>query len=162
MADTSKMLTISVKGLPECLAKLMTMPEDIRRAFRNQVIQSGMIVEASAKDNCPVDTGRLRASITTNWSGSNMARAVITKPAKETETDDAVGEPSSSDPSMPVVVVGTNVKYAPDVEYLTERKHNVGRAPFLYPAFAENQDRILEKVTKAVQVVLDAPGGSVK
>lgn len=161
MADDKKMLTISIKGLPEALAKLVSMPEDIRRAFRNQVIQCGMIVEADAKANCPVDTGRLRASITTNWSGSNLARANITKPVKESQVDDAVGEPTSNDPLMPFVLVGTNVKYAPEVEYLLDRKHKTGRAPFLYPAFAENQEKILDKVTKAVQEVL-APGGSAK
>lgn len=153
-ADDKQILTISIKGMPECLAKLVSMPEEVRRVFRNQVIQSGMIVEADAKHNCPVDTGRLRASITTNWTGSGLGRAVVTAPVKNTEPDDSVGEPSSDDPVLTTVVVGSNVSYAPEVEYLTERHHKTGRAPYLYPAFADNQNRIIDKITAAVQVVL--------
>lgn len=61
-------------------------------------------VEADAKVNCPVDTGRLRMSITSD-----------------------VGDLEGS--------VGTNVDYAPYVEYGTYKQ---APRPYLRPAFDKN------------------------
>ena len=61
-------------------------------------------VEAAAKRLCPVDTGRLRSSIT--WQLQQDARGLM-------------------------AVVGTNVDYAPHVEFGTSRMR---AQPFLRPA----------------------------
>lgn len=71
------------------------------------VVAATLRVERSAKRLCPVDTGRLRASITH---------------ALEHDTLGFVG------------IVGTDVEYAPYVELGTER---APAQPFLRPALAE-------------------------
>lgn len=67
----------------------------------------GLRVQNAARELCPVDTGRLRASI-------------VSVPGRDT-----IG---------PYVEVGTNVEYAPFVEYGTSR---APAQPFLRPALAE-------------------------
>lgn len=66
----------------------------------------GIVAEGYAKLNCPVDTGRLRNSITH-------------------ERDDEEGQ----------VQIGTNVEYAPYVEYGTSR---MKAQPYLEPAILDN------------------------
>ena len=66
----------------------------------------GIVAEGYAKLNCPVDTGRLRSSITH-------------------ERDDEEGQ----------VQIGTNVEYAPYVEYGTSR---MKAQPYLEPAILDN------------------------
>jgi hypothetical protein len=55
------------------------------------------------------DTGRLRASITTNWTLSGMARTATS--GKKGQEGDGVGQPSATKGKF-TVVVGTNVEYA--------------------------------------------------
>ena len=78
----------------------------------------GLQIERKAKENCAVDTGRLRASISTAWTG-------------HTTTDsDKVQAPATEK----TVVVGTNVRYATYVEFGTKR---MPARPFLRKAFDE-------------------------
>lgn len=73
-------------------------------ALTAHLLKLTLQVEARAKELCPVDTGRLRSSITS---------------AIETEGDTIVG------------VVGTDVEYASFVEFGTQR---MDAQPFLTPA----------------------------
>lgn len=66
----------------------------------------GIVAEGYAKLNCPVDTGRLRNSITHQRNDE-----------KE------------------YVQIGSNVEYAPYVEYGTSRMH---AQPYLEPAITQN------------------------
>lgn len=74
--------------------------DDVRRTM----LKLGSAIETEAKHLCPVDTGRLRASIVT------------------TEVPD---------PDGVTVTVGTDVEYAPYVEFGTSR---MAAQPFLTPA----------------------------
>lgn len=71
-------------------------------------------IERDAKLVCPVDTGNLRSSITTSVE---------------------------SDGSNVTATVGTNVEYAPFVEYGTKK---MSAKPFLIPAFESNKEWILQ------------------
>jgi HK97 gp10 family phage protein len=86
-----------------------------------------------------VDTGRLRASISTNWSNSGMERGHVDGKA---EAEDGVGMPK--DPLRFHVYVGTNVLYAPLLEWGTRR---MSARPFVRPAF----DRIKGKVAQMIK-----------
>lgn len=64
-----------------------------KERLEKKLLSVGLQIERAAKQNAPVDTGRLRSSITT-------------------ETGDRFG--------LPVVRVGTNVEYAPAIEFGSE------------------------------------------
>ena len=119
-------MRVEVLGVDALMAKLSAV--DLTDALN----ESCLLVENTAKENCPVDSGQLRNSITSNVSGET-------------------GE------------VGTNVEYAPYVEYGTG-VYNSGRLtpwsyqdasgewhtttgqkpqPFLVPALDSNRDKIL-------------------
>ena len=93
---------------------------EVLEAMRNQVILAlrniGQEAEGYAKDECPVDTGRLRNSI---------ANKVV-------EEEKAV-------------YIGTNVEYAPYVEYNEKARHDPpefggGKAHFLRDAVTNHTD----------------------
>lgn len=92
-------------------------PDKALAAISEAIKKGCLSIEASAKQNCPVDTGNLRASITTN---------II---------DDTSGE------------VGTNVEYASFVEFGTKKQ---SAQPFLYPAYKENEEKIVKEIEKAL------------
>lgn len=147
-------VTVSgVRATQQRLAKIKgALPQDIRYGLE----RAGMVIEGPAKDNCAVDTGRLRGSITV-----------------------AVAEESSTRMS---VAVGTNVDYAADIEYGTGKYAENGQGrktpwaykdptgktdkdgkpvwiwtagnhpqPFLRPAWDENKDDAAEELVGAVQ-----------
>lgn len=85
----------------QALEQLLASPAgDIARDLAERAIA----VEAAAKRLCPVDTGRLRASIT--WAIEHDEQGIL-------------------------AVVGTNVHYAPHVEFGTRFMR---AQPFLRPA----------------------------
>ena len=123
MADRNQIATITVDlGQVERLQQaLKAMPHIVQEELGKAVVKLVLIVEATAKKKCPVDTGNLRASIT----------PVIESWARG--------------------FVGTNVEYAPYVEYGTR---NAPAQPFLEPAFLEGKkqaDKIFgEAMARAV------------
>ena len=75
-----------------------------------------------------IDSARLKASITTNWTESGNGRAEVKSPVATTQADDGVSQPQT-----PVTVrVGTNVEYAVHLGLGT--KHMAAR-PFIRPAW---------------------------
>ena len=106
----------------------------------NAAISIGMLTSGYAQDECPVDTGRLRDSITHAYSDDSSHEVIL--------------------------LVGTNVEYAPYVElghkqqpgrFVPKIKKRLKRSwvpgkPFLRPAF-ENHIQEIE------QVILRALGG---
>ena len=102
-------VTAKVEGLEKAIANLKKYPLVKTQAVKDVLKETGFKIEASAKKdgNCPVDSGRLRASISTNWSGSSMNRG---KTGSQAKSEDGVGRPGGK-PGL-TVVVGSNVKYA--------------------------------------------------
>ena len=92
--------------------------EEIQNKLKQALTMSGLVVETKAKELCPVDTGRLRASITSKVEGSSA-------------------------------FVGTNVDYAPYVEYQAGLDNpkpgkETGQMPFLRPALFLSKGKIAE------------------
>lgn len=82
----------------------------------------GQKAEGYAKDDTPVDTGRLRNSISNKVDGND-------------------------------VYIGTNVEYAPYVEFNDDMRHETGKAHFLRDAATTHGDeykRIAELVMKGL------------
>lgn len=126
------MITSEIRGTANTILKLRKLIKLSDDVIEKAVTDSCLIVEADAKRNCPVDTGRLRASLTHN---------IKRKTSGEWEGK-----------------VGTNVEYAPAVEFMKEKHpkakpRGVGKIPFLFPAFLKNMETINRKIAEAVKQV---------
>ena len=119
------------------------------RAMKEQVELGlegiGAEAEGYAKDDCPVNSGRLRNSIT-----------FATKEFKS-NGNDREGEKASSaemkklaTPEYGTVYIGTNVKYAPYVEY-GDYAHKIGKNHFLRDAVADHGDHFKEIMEAALK-----------
>lgn len=112
------------------------------KQMQKAVDMIGGIIESAAKDLCPVDTGLLRNSITHGGAGGKLSTT-------EYASDDGSTTGQYADANIPedendnkyVVVVGTNVQYAPYQE-LGAPNRNVPPSPFLRPAFEGNKETV--------------------
>lgn len=103
------------------------------------LIAIGLTAESYAKRDCPVDTGRLRNSITFATSTQHDSGSL---PA-EAEDFAAQGTPEEG-----VVYIGTNVKYAPSIELgMSHRKPK----PFLRPAVTNHTAEYKAITKKALE-----------
>ena len=118
---------------------------ELKRRIRIGLSAVGASLEKWAKENCPVDTGRLRNSITfATFENSGFSMNYTDDKGKAYSQN--VGKVSKENE----VYVGTNVEYAPEVE---ERSitHRVGQAHFLRDSIATHQDDIMELLEKALK-----------
>jgi hypothetical protein len=122
-------------GLSALVTNLQVIATSVKYQVENQAIKMGLETENRAKGMCPVVTGRLRASTSTNWTGSGKSRARVGAKAK---ANDGVGQPSGKDFQ---VFVGKNVIYAESVHR---------RTPYLLAAFNEVRKLYLEKIEAAM------------
>jgi len=143
-------IDIEIQGLEETQREMERIVRDLHGdAFLNGMRIATLLVQRSAKQKAPVDTGRLRASITpeVRWEGNK-----------------AIG------------VVGSDVKYAPFVELGTKphfvpqkyigrwaRRHGMEDSglfvsgepqPFLEPAFVENEQKIINIIGETVAQII--------
>ncbi|MDD5016542.1 MAG: HK97 gp10 family phage protein [Eubacteriales bacterium] len=109
-------------GGKELADKFRSYGKEVYTKSEQTVMQAGMIVERAAKEKAPVDTGRLRASITTRLADFDKKKIVVE--------------------------VGTSVEYAQAVEYGTSK---APAHPYLFPAYAENKDKVLKKIAEAIK-----------
>lgn len=111
---------MAIIGERELRRRLEQMLPRVKSEIEQALTDSALLVERDAKIKSPVDTGRLRSSLT------------------------HVSEDSGSD--NPSVKVGTNVEYAKFVEFGSSRQ---AAQPFLYPALIENEQKIKRKLAEA-------------
>ena len=135
----------------------------------------GLTAERHAKENCPVDTGLLRNSIThaisgkapaiTNYRASygsnthmvkNANTGLMEKKRYSANSKNAgtvgsghyTGTAPTDPPDRQAVYIGTNVEYAKKQETGDSLHHTVGKAHFLRDAVANHADefkRVAEK-----------------
>ena len=111
--DTSNLL----RNLPQ-------INEKIKERVKSALRETAMVdVETPAKRQCRVDTGRLRASIHTEYFGNSGKFTIAPKHDLE-------------------VIVGTNVDYGRYVER---------RYPFLFPAFESSRSALLQRLKNALK-----------
>jgi hypothetical protein len=104
------------------------------------LVEAGIIIEGQAVALCPVDTGRLRGSIT---YATSKFRTMVSMPAKP---GDEVSEPGDDY----TLYVGTNVEYAPYMEYGTCRRNMETGQPFLRPAMDIKRDEVCRKYAETI------------
>ena len=96
----------------------------------------GSQAEGFAKDDCPVDTGLLRNSLT--WALGGKAPAIGSYKADRGKGSGKYGGKMPEDkPNQFSVYVGTNVVYAPIQEF-KDLNHTSGKAHFLKDAIANH------------------------
>ena len=129
------------------MARFIDNSGKIRAEFDNAeqraLIRIGMTVEAAAKRLCPVDTGRLRNSITFSLSGHGTNKQNVFAKNKKTGDTQKVGSYGSGTIGSlynRAVYVGTNVEYAPHVELGTV---NMAAQPYLKPGAANSKNKII-------------------
>lgn len=134
---------MAIEGLDNLIAKLNSLKGNTENAVKRGMGKGLARIQASAKQNCPTDTGRLRASIVTDVQ---------------------------SDGDVVIGAVGTNVEYAPYVEFGTgqmgdqsveHRQDWKGQSaqPFLFPAYRENIDAACQDIKDAVSEEIRKNGG---
>lgn len=111
--------SVGIEGGRELANKFRELSRNIENEMDQGLVNAALIVERSAKIKAPVDTGRLRSSIT----------------HRLIDTD-----------GMPASEVGTDVEYAKHVEFGTSKQ---AAKPYLYPALSENKNKILKELAKA-------------
>lgn len=149
------MIRVKIKGQRELTRKLAEARRAVIGAVEGALVKAGLLIERDAKRLCPVDTGRLRASISYRLISAGT--------------------------EVLAVEVGTNVQYAPYVEFGTRphfpppealkrwaklhgmkpgaefaiaRKIAVEGTPpkpFLFPALNANKSKIERLVIEAVR-----------
>lgn len=147
---------MAVERLDALTAKLESMKGNAVSAVKRGVGYGLKRIQAGAKAKCAVDTGRLRASIVTDL---------------QTDGTTVTG------------TVGTNVEYAPYVEFGTGQEgdetvaHTAKKSwtycsggkfyttsgtaprPFLFPAYRENEEQVKQDIRNAVADEIMKRGG---
>ena len=114
---------LEVRGLEELQRKIERIVKDLQGTpYLKAMSKATLVVQRDARINAPVDTGRLRASIT---------------PEVRAQGATLLG------------VVGTNVVYAAKVEVPGPVRRS-GRRPYLQPALTENADAVFRILGDAV------------
>lgn len=113
-------------------------PEAIDNAIEGALVKAGAMVERQAAALTPVDSGRLKGSVT---YATKKERSDVRSPASPS---DAVSKPGDKW----TLYVGTNVEYAPYLEYGTVRTR---KQSYLRPALHEYKHRIVRDFGKWVQ-----------
>lgn len=116
---------IEVRGITGFVANLHAYSRSVGTAVRAAVRQGGEDVEDLARQLAPVDTGRLRASIRTEYSEGGLTFRTGCEPA---------AFPGTYYP--PFVEFGTSVSPA---------------QPFLFPAFEAVRPHFVEDVKAAIR-----------
>jgi len=112
-------------------------PKAIDNAVERMLVEAGIMVEGDAVMLAPVDTGRVKGSITYATNRKRTRVRGVAKPGDEVST------PMEDD----TVYIGTNVEYAQHLEYGT--KHMAAQ-PFLRPAFDGRKSDIMRRGLKEV------------
>jgi HK97 gp10 family phage protein len=108
------MIRVRVEGMSALRRALLNVDAEGRRTVQREVFRSLLNVQRRAKERCPVDTGRLRNSIAIEPADEGLSGTV-----------------------------GTNVEYAPYVEFGTRY---MPAQPFLLPAIEEEQPEFVRRL----------------
>ena len=125
--------------------------EAFKKQVENGLAAIGLKAEKHAKANAPVDTGRLRNSITfatakTHDAGSSSYKGIEGKGGTANPADWAL----RGSPEQHSVYIGTNVEYAPEIEE-QDMYHRSGRAHFLRDAASTHSDEYKSTMETALK-----------
>ena len=157
-------ISVKVVGIPEAIAKLKKYQIIKREAVKIALMSVGFKIEGAAKQMAPVDFGRLRASISTNWSSSGIEHG---KTGGKAIAGDGVGNPGVATKVFGfTVVVGTNVSYAKAVEHGHVQQPGrfvpaIGKKlkasfvegkPYLHPAYFMHEGEVIKRISAVMKM----------
>ena len=119
---------------------------DTQRKKETALIKCGAACESYAKQGSPVDTGRLRGSITyATQNNQGTPQPPFNPPSQMNPADSAPHER----PDDRTMYIGSNVHYAPKIE-LYDMPHVVGQAHFMRDALSDNVYDYSKLLTQAL------------
>ena len=117
------MVTVNVDSgeLEALIKRIAEQGDEAKEWVADEITYAAFEIESKAKARCPVVTGRLRASIRSFVDRDTLS-----------------------------AIVGTNVEYAPLVEYgrITKTGRKIRGTAFLYPAYFEVAGKLLERIKR--------------
>lgn len=138
--------TIRLKGSPEMTAKLRKLGDAAAgQALERAAVAGALLIHGAAVPKTPYKTGNLRRSLHVGGHAGESGGLADTK-----GTDVGGNEHSRA---RARVLIGTNVEYAPFVEFGTSR---MAARPYLRPAFDEQKERAAKEVGAALWELLKA------
>jgi hypothetical protein len=154
------------------IIKVNDYTDDVMKAVEGNVKMAlslmGEVVEGHAKSECPVDTGLLRNSITHVTSGDSLSMTYHASYGSNRNKNGkrygagsmkagsvAIGRISGQmgNSNDPIEYVGSNVEYAPYVEFGDRYHHEVGKAHFLRDAGMNHIDELKKTAELALSRV---------
>lgn len=111
---------------------------ELQGKVKNALVACGMTAEGYAKEDCPVDTGRLRNSITYVTSDEQSPANTNKHPNGQADAQPSDYKPLAK-PENNTVYIGTNVEYA-GINEFGSLNHKVGKAHFIRDSVAKHQD----------------------
>lgn len=140
------MITVQLTGVQKAIQNMKLDPQDLRQALA----ESGLNIEGDAKQICTnmgaVDTGRLRASISTALDGEG--RGVVHDPVAQSQPNDGVEPPKKDSSCVAILRIGSSVDYAWYIIGGTKRM--IGR-DFLTPAVYQNLSDIQARIKSKIK-----------
>ena len=129
----------SIQDINTLLAKINELGGNSKKTLKKSIGKEINFVKREAKMLCPVDTGALRNSIRSvvKEEGTGIVAEVVTNLEYAPYVEFGTGIKGENSPSPPKANVGQGY-----------RSDWVGQAaqPFLYPALANNKDKVLKQV----------------
>lgn len=120
--------------------------EELEKKVMLALAKIGTTVEGNAKKLCPVDTGRLKNSIT--WATEDHYGSYDYKDNNGKSWSDKSGKPVEKQS----VYIGTNVVYAARQEFGETYKHEEGHAHYLKNGATQDKDKLKKEVKKILEM----------
>lgn len=161
MTRQNPMLGLEVRGVDEVAKALKGAAKEIEKAFAVGLVSGALIVNNAAKGRAPYKTGNLKRSLHIGVGDKHgQVRNNVTDPEQSDGApvttrpgalEEIAGELAAKGEA--VVTVGTNVEYAEQQEYLSERlgggTHGTNKGPYLRPAIDDNHAEVRREVAEA-------------
>jgi HK97 gp10 family phage protein len=161
-------ISVKVHGVRETIANFKRLSAELRRELQKTVARSAMSVQRGARRRCPVDTGRLRASIRPVYYRDGLSAEVGTEVSYAAFMEFGTGSLGASTNEQPLPSgYQHGGPFKPPAQALVEwaRRHKVSpwavslgifqaggvaARPFLFPAWEEERPRFIEAVKRQV------------
>lgn len=142
-------ISVSIEGEAELMARLGRLSEAAQgKTLERALVAGALVIQNAAKIRAPYQTGNLKRSIHIGGHADlNPDKGDIVD-----KTGAPVPRPELGANTV-AVYVGTDVKYAPAVEYGTQTRRP---KPYLRPAADENKDAVRKEVADAMRDLVRA------